>query len=154
MLPRPMMEPATDRMNSILLPHSPRSSIFSSEAGRGSLAALVPLGRPALAESPAERGEGGKVGAEQWLDAEGLFQSDIETAHRVSSVLFEVQSNHYLCIRLNIRAVKSKFWRTSSIKHADVLQSKLTFHCSLAWSRSLTLVSGQSLEISHLMLKF
>lgn len=54
MLPRPMMEPATDRINSILLPHWPLSSIFSSEVGTGLLACLVPLER-ALAASPTEK---------------------------------------------------------------------------------------------------
>lgn len=49
MLPRPMMEPATDRTNSSLLPHWPRSSIFSSEAGSTSLKRLLRFGWAAFA---------------------------------------------------------------------------------------------------------
>ena len=55
MLPRPMMEPATDRINSILLLHWPRSSIFSSKEGVWSLAWLMPLERPALAASSTKK---------------------------------------------------------------------------------------------------
>lgn len=61
MLPRPMMDPATDRMNSTLLLHWPLSSIFTSEGGSGSGAwTATPLRRPALAASP-NGGWGGQV---------------------------------------------------------------------------------------------
>lgn len=68
MLPRPMMEPATDKINSSLLLHWPRSSIFSSEGGCRSLAWLLPLGRPAVAASPAEQTERGG-GLQQVMEA-------------------------------------------------------------------------------------
>lgn len=56
MLPSPMMEPATERRNSILLPHWPLSSILCSKLGAGSLVCLAPLVKP-LAASPSEQGK-------------------------------------------------------------------------------------------------
>ncbi|TNN71884.1 hypothetical protein EYF80_017891 [Liparis tanakae] len=52
------MEPATDKMNSILLLHWPRSSIFSSDGGFWPLAWPMPFGAHALTASPAS-GTGG-----------------------------------------------------------------------------------------------
>lgn len=65
-----MMEPATDRMNSILLPHWPLSSIFSSD---GALAWRVPLER-LLAASP-WRDKREEKGEKRWGENDGPWMS-------------------------------------------------------------------------------